>query len=71
MTKYDDFYDSNAPFYYSKKTKVPKKERCSTNLKVRDIIKYAKQLNKLRKEASEKVICLDELESVAKEICNE
>lgn len=46
-----------------------KTPRCSgENVKMIDIIKYAKKLNIIRKEASDLGICLDELESVAKEI---
>jgi hypothetical protein len=52
----------------SEKKEPKKKERCSGKTDVTSIVQFAKKLNKLRKEASDAGVCLDELESVAKEM---
>lgn len=67
MTDYGQFYDKDGYLPTSDSAKKAKKEKCSTN-SVKEVIKYAKKLNVLRKEASDLGICLDELEDVAKEL---
>lgn len=70
MTDYGQFYDDNDNGNLLP-VDVPSKptKRCSAkDTSVKEIIKYAKALNKLRKEASDAGVCLDELEEVAKEL---
>lgn len=66
MTDYGQFYDKDGKLLDDH---IPKKERCSSKAtSLKTIIKYAKQLNTLRKEAAKAGVCLDELEEVAKEL---
>lgn len=71
MTDYGQFYDEQGRLKSDdEQPKSQKKARCSTNKSLQTLIKYAVKLNKLRKEAADAGICLDELEDVAKELAN-
>ena len=73
MTDYGQFYDDMGRLTMPEQVekKPEKKKRCSGDTDVTSIIKWAKKLNKLRKEAAVAGVCLDELENVAKELAKE
>jgi hypothetical protein len=68
MTDYGQFYDKDGNLEKYDSSTTPKNDRCSGDTSLKLIIRYAKQLNKLRKEAASAGVCLDELEEVAKEL---
>lgn len=69
MTDYRQFYDSNGHLLKDDEPKT--KPRCSGDTDVTLLVQLAKELNKLRRRASDCGVCLDELEKVAKELASD